>query len=408
MSKKTFLKGRALDASGRTISVNLELDPLKIALGDSAARLLAFQADGTPVYIEQTAADDTAASSSGTINDILAGSGITVDQPDLEAGDVTIGVNEAQIDHDALLNFLAAEHVDWAAAAAGTIHTDNYIEGGAGSDTTAIHDNVDGEINAVAAKDPATGADILLIEDSAASFAKKKLTIENLEDILTLDNLAGTLAISKGGTGQTAQTAAFNALDPLTTKGDVISHDGTNSVRVAVGTDGYVLTASAAATPGLAWASPGAGNNRWSTVVKTVDQSLTTDDTLNNDADLLFATAANTNYIARMLIIFGSVSATPDFQFAITHSGTTTAHIIGAWKLDTGATAFTNVQGDETPTGNAILIAAGEINMLWIYYFLRTGVSGGTVNFQWAQNTSDANATIVYAGSYLEYLSEAP
>ena len=34
----------------------------------------------------------------------------------------------AEIDHDALSNFVAAEHVDWAGAGAGTIHTDNYIE----------------------------------------------------------------------------------------------------------------------------------------------------------------------------------------------------------------------------------------------------------------------------------------
>jgi hypothetical protein len=32
------------------------------------------------------------------------------------------------IDHDAATNFVAAEHVDWAASGAGTIHTDNYIE----------------------------------------------------------------------------------------------------------------------------------------------------------------------------------------------------------------------------------------------------------------------------------------
>jgi len=65
--------------------------------------------------------------------------------------------------------------------------------------------------------------------------------------------VTGALAIANGGTGQTAQTAAFNALDPLTTKGDVIAHDGTNSIRVAVGTNGQLLVADSAATPGLAW-----------------------------------------------------------------------------------------------------------------------------------------------------------
>lgn len=66
--------------------------------------------------------------------------------------------------------------------------------------------------------------------------------------------LAGTLAIANGGTGQTTQTAAFDALSPLTTKGDLIAHNGTNDVRVPVGTNGYVLTADSTAATGVAWA----------------------------------------------------------------------------------------------------------------------------------------------------------
>lgn len=54
--------------------------------------------------------------------------------------------------------------------------------------------------------------------------------------------LAGTLAISNGGTGQTTQTAAFDALAPTTSKGDLIVNNGTDNVRVAAGTNGYVLT----------------------------------------------------------------------------------------------------------------------------------------------------------------------
>lgn len=65
--------------------------------------------------------------------------------------------------------------------------------------------------------------------------------------------VTGATAIANGGTGQTAQTAAFNALDPLTTKGDLIVHDGTNSIRVAVGSNGQLLVANSAATPGVAW-----------------------------------------------------------------------------------------------------------------------------------------------------------
>ena len=64
------------------------------------------------------------------------------------------------------------------------------------------------------------------------------------------------VAIAGGGTGQTTKTPAFNALAPTTTKGDVIASDGTNNVRVPVGTNGQVLTAQSGATSGVAWQTP--------------------------------------------------------------------------------------------------------------------------------------------------------
>lgn len=70
--------------------------------------------------------------------------------------------------------------------------------------------------------------------------------------------LAITVPISKGGTGQTAKTPAFNALSPLTTKGDLIAFDNINNVRLPVGTDGLVLTADSTQSSGLNWvAIPG-------------------------------------------------------------------------------------------------------------------------------------------------------
>lgn len=48
------------------------------------------------------------------------------------------------------------------------------------TDDTAIHDNVSGEISAVTAKATPTSADFLLIEDAAASNAKKRITIGDL------------------------------------------------------------------------------------------------------------------------------------------------------------------------------------------------------------------------------------
>ena len=100
----------------------------------------------------------------------------------LDAGnnEIDIDVNEANVDHDALTNFVANEHIDWTAASAGTVHTSNYIEGGDGTDGTAIHDDTSGEIAAVALKATPVSADVLLIEDSAATNAKKRITVGSL------------------------------------------------------------------------------------------------------------------------------------------------------------------------------------------------------------------------------------
>ena len=57
-------------------------------------------------------------------------------------------------------------------------------------------------------------------------------------------NFATGLPIANGGTGQTTASAAFNALSPITSTGDLIIGNGTNSAtRLAIGTtSGYVLT----------------------------------------------------------------------------------------------------------------------------------------------------------------------
>lgn len=73
-------------------------------------------------------------------------------------------------------------------------------------------------------------------------------------------DVTGALPIANGGTGQTSQTAAFDALAPTTTKGDLIVHNGTDNIRVPVGgTNGHVLTVDSAEASGVKWAAGGGG-----------------------------------------------------------------------------------------------------------------------------------------------------
>ena len=60
--------------------------------------------------------------------------------------------------------------------------------------------------------------------------------------------LSAAVAIAQGGTGQAAKEAAFDALSPVTTEGDIIFRNATVNTRLAKGTATQVLTMNAGAT----------------------------------------------------------------------------------------------------------------------------------------------------------------
>lgn len=92
---------------------------------------------------------------------------------------------DGTIDHDALTNFLTAEHVDWAGAGTGTVHTDNYVENathtgdvtGSGAltiDKTAIS----GQALVVAAV-----GDHVIVGDASDTDNLKKVTVQTIVDL---------------------------------------------------------------------------------------------------------------------------------------------------------------------------------------------------------------------------------
>lgn len=83
-------------------------------------------------------------------------------------------------------------------------------------------------------------------------------------------DVTGTLPIANGGTGQTSQTAAFDALAPTTTKGDLIVYNGTDNIRVGVGTNDFILTADSAQASGVKWAANPGGTQATATTLGVV------------------------------------------------------------------------------------------------------------------------------------------
>lgn len=162
--------------------------------------------DTTAIH-DDTASEISAITAKGTP---VAGDFLIIE--DSAAANVKKSITMGDIDHDALTNFVSNEHIDWTTSSGtihtgnyndvtvtgATVHTDNYIEGGAGTDTTAIHDNTASEISAIAVKGTPVGGDFLLIEDSAAANVKKHILISSLPSSgadAQLSNLSGTTAV---------------------------------------------------------------------------------------------------------------------------------------------------------------------------------------------------------------------
>jgi hypothetical protein len=55
------------------------------------------------------------------------------------------------------------------------------------------------------------------------------------------NHVTGALPIANGGTGQITALLSFNALSPITTRGDIITRDATNNIRLPVGAANTVL-----------------------------------------------------------------------------------------------------------------------------------------------------------------------
>jgi hypothetical protein len=105
---------------------------------------------------------------------------------------------------------------------------------------------------------PPTGYPVRIGVVSYVNSSAGSIYINQSNAFVQASSVVGTLAIANGGTGQTTASAAFNALSPVTTAGDLIIGNGTNSAtRLGIGTNGYVLTSNgttaswAAATGGV-------------------------------------------------------------------------------------------------------------------------------------------------------------
>jgi hypothetical protein len=112
-----------------------------------------------------------------------------------------------------------------------------------------------------------TAAGRAILDDADASAQRTTLGLgtiatQDSDDVtITGGSITGItdLAIADGGTGASTATVAFDNLSPTTTKGDIIVNNGTDNIRLAVGSNSQVIVADSSESSGARWGNANGG-----------------------------------------------------------------------------------------------------------------------------------------------------
>lgn len=133
--------------------------------------------------------------------------------------------------------------------------------------------------------------------------------------------------------------------------------------------------------------------------VKAADESVTSSTTLQNDDALFVSVASNASYLFFCYLDYEGASAGDlKFSWSVPTSATMRFTIIGQTSAGSAQTAIT---GSESTSYAIGADAAATLNAVLMAGTLITSSSSGTLQLQWAQNSSSGTATKVHAQSFL-------
>lgn len=136
-----------------------------------------------------------------------------------------------------------------------------------------------------------------------------------------------------------------------------------------------------------------------SSVVKGADESVTTSTTLQNDNHFEFELNPNTEYILTSGIFATSASGNPDIQIGFTIPDGATMDI--GYLAQGGSNRRAELLETPGSESSRIPIPGNNTTIIQAFGSIVTGATGGTLNFQWSQATSNATATTVKQGSFM-------
>ena len=134
--------------------------------------------------------------------------------------------------------------------------------------------------------------------------------------------------------------------------------------------------------------------------VKTADQSVTSSTVLVNDTALFLSVAASATYWLQGFLLYeGGTSGSSDIKWTFTMPAGATmrySYVYTPPTLSTAAVGTSTAASAGVSTGGT-----GVLESVMMAGTVVTGVTAGTLQLQWAQNTTSVTSTIMHAQSAL-------
>jgi hypothetical protein len=170
--------------------------------------------------------------------------------------------------------------------------------------------------------------------------------------------------------------------------------------EITIGAAATVLTSNGASSAPTFQSIP----TNFTRVMKTADESATTDTTLSDDSQLTFAMLANTKYSFRAVMHIYQWSA-GDFKYRHNWPASPTLLSIHRRAVVPAWTAFSSQAIDTSYSASDITVLGTSDNpsIVLMEWIIHNGANAWNFTISWAQNSSSGTATVVRAWSYIEY-----
>jgi len=212
----------------------------------------------------------------------------------------------------------------------------------------------------------------------------------------------GTLPITSGGTGQISASAAFNALSPITTTGDLILGNGTNSAtRLPIGTNGYVLTSDGTTA---SWQASSGGVSTFQTSLSGLTPSTATSGAITL-AGTLGATSGGTGQSTYTTgdILYASATNTLSKLTAGTNGYVLTlAGGVPSWAASTSSGVSFTVTDFTATASQTTFTVTYTVGLVEVY---RNGVKLAQADYTASNGTTIVLATPANSGDIIEVVA---